>query len=244
MNLLSAITKELRPPPGVRLGARQQDGGARFLWHLLQSRRRCWGACGWLDRHWPIRIYRRHFADFADSGITPAFYLNSTNTALPSYTPPLGIDSAYGTGFTTNPAYSSLSPNSANFADPYLSKSLDDTGASRSAYGVDGIPASYLEYGLSAMDIPNHITFYAVYNMPFGHRGGFRITNELIKDWSVSGTFRYQSGTPITVTSSGCNTPDSGTCYPNLNPNYPHSPADQRRVGPEKPRIRNEYHLH
>jgi hypothetical protein len=104
------------------------------------------------------------------------------------------------------------------------SKSLDDTGGSRSAYGIGGVPSNFVEYGLSSTDIPNHVTFYAVYNVPFGQRGGSRLVNHLIKDWSVSGIFRYQSGTPITVTASGCNAPFSGTCYPNVNPNYTHSP--------------------
>jgi hypothetical protein len=299
-----------------------------------------------------------------DGGITPGLYLNSTNTAIPSYTLPPTIDPGYGTGFTTNPNYASLSPNTVNYADPYLSrrapyyqnfnfglqreifkqtvlsadysastghflgtsigrgiysnqlnpstyvlaglltqkatpanvqaaqkilpsfqlpfanfspnatiaqalrpfpqfngfsdiwgdvgnsnyhslqiqlkqafqhgfsynlsytwsKSLDDTGASRSAYGVNGVPASYLEYGLSATDIPNHVSFYGVYNLPFGQSGGHRFTNAIIKNFSVSGIFHYQSGTPITVTATGCNAPNSGTCYPNIAPGYNHSP--------------------
>jgi hypothetical protein len=60
--------------------------------------------------------------------------------------------------------------------------------------------------------------------MPFGKNGGFWLTRALIKDWAISGIYRYQSGTPITVTSSGCNAPNSGTCYPNLVPSYGHSP--------------------
>jgi hypothetical protein len=104
------------------------------------------------------------------------------------------------------------------------SKSLDDTGGSRSAYGINGVPASYVEYGLSSTDIPNHLTFYAVYNLPFGKGNGNRVVNEIIRNFSISGIFRYQSGTPITITGSGCNTPFAGTCYPNLNPSYGHSP--------------------
>ena len=103
------------------------------------------------------------------------------------------------------------------------SKSLDDTGGSRSAYGVNGVPASYAEYGLSGTDIPNHVTFYAVYNEPFGH-GKHMVINAIIRGYSISGTFRYQSGTPLTVTTTGCVAPNSGTCYPSLNPGFQGSP--------------------
>ena len=100
------------------------------------------------------------------------------------------------------------------------SKTLDDTGGSRSAYGVNGSPASYTEYGLSGTDIPHHVAFYAIYNMPFGH-GSRSVLSELIKNWSVSGIFRYLSGTPLTVTTTGCSSLTfAGTCYPNLNPNF------------------------
>lgn len=121
------------------------------------------------------------------------------------------LKQAFRHGFTYNLSYT-------------WSKSLDDTGASRSAYGVNDVPASYLEYGLSSTDIPNHVTFYAVYDLPFGKHGGYKFTNAIIKNFSVSGIFRYQSGTPITITSTGCNAPNSGTCYPNIAPGYNHSP--------------------
>ena len=299
-----------------------------------------------------------------DGGITPAFFLNSTNSALPSYSLPPDIDPANGTGFTTNPDYSSLSPNGVNYADPRLSsrapelqnfnlgfqreltkqtvvsvdysgstahflgtsigrgsltnqlnpstyvlgsllnqkatpanvaaaqailpsfrlpfatfspnatigqalrpfpqfngfsdiwgdvgnanynslqiqlkqdfrhgfnydlsytwsKSMDDAGASRSSYGVNGVPANVLEYGLSLTDIPNHVTFYGVWNLPFGSGSGLRLVNQAIKNWSVSGIFRYTAGTPFAITGTGCNTPYSGTCYPSLNPSFVGSP--------------------
>ena len=123
----------------------------------------------------------------------------------------IALKQAFRHGFTYNLSYT-------------WSKTLDDTGGSRSAYGVNGTPSSYVEYGLTGNDVPNHVAFYGVYNLPFGKRGGFRLTNALIKNFSVSGIFRYQSGTPITVTGSGCTAPNSGTCYPNITPGYNHSP--------------------
>lgn len=100
------------------------------------------------------------------------------------------------------------------------SKSLDDTGGSRTAYGVNGVSPNRLEYSYSGTDIPNHVAAYAIYDSQFGKSGGNFFVRQLMKDWSVSGIFTYLSGTPITVTSTGCQAPFSGTCYPNLNPNY------------------------
>jgi hypothetical protein len=111
-----------------------------------------------------------------------------------------------------------------NYALAYTwSKSMDDTGGSRSAYGVNGAPASYAEYGLSGTDIPNHLTMYVIYNEPFG-RTSNRYVNAIIKGYSISATYRYLSGGPLTITTTGCTAPISGGCYPNLNPNFNGSP--------------------
>ncbi|MBB5065098.1 TonB-dependent receptor [Granulicella mallensis] len=291
-----------------------------------------------------------------NGGITPAFYLDSTNSALPSYTLPPSIDPAYGTGYTTTAAYST--PVTVTYADPYLSKrspysenfnfglqrqlmegltlsadyagangkflptsigrgiysnqldpqyyalgslltasasaanvaaaqkilpsfklpsanyspsasigqalrpfaqyngfsdiwgnvgtstynalqiqltqqqrwglnyglaytwakTMDDTGTSRSAYGVNGIPAGYVERSPSAsVDIPNRISLYAVYNAPFGKSGPW-IERQLVKNWTLSTILQHQAGLPLAITASGCNMPFGGTCMPNLNP--------------------------
>lgn len=300
----------------------------------------------------------------SNSGITPGLYLNSTNTAIPNYTLPPNIDPNNGTGFTTNAAYSSLSPLGTNYVDPYLSrrspyyqnfnfgfthefpaqivatldysgstghflgtgighggsanqidpryyvlgslltsaaspanvvkaqailpgyklpfanfspnatigqslrpypqygnigdiwadfgnsnyhslqmqlkqrahrgftyqvsytwsKSLDDTGGSRTAYGVNGVSPRRLEYGLSGTDIPHHVAIFAIYESPFGKGTGGNfaqhVGRQFVKGWSVSAIGNYLSGTPITVTASSCTAPFSGACYPDVNPNY------------------------
>lgn len=56
------------------------------------------------------------------NGYDPAFYLNQTNTAIPSYTPPPNINASYGTGYTTTPGYTGTGNGSIGFADPYLSR--------------------------------------------------------------------------------------------------------------------------
>jgi hypothetical protein len=103
-------------------------------------------------------------------------------------------------------------------------KTMDDTGSSRSAYGVGPNNAGQEEHALSTIDIPNNVTLYYVYNEPYGHGNGNRLLNQVIRDWSLSGTFQHEAGTPVVVTGSGCNQPFGGTCIPNLNPNYVGSP--------------------
>ncbi|MGA2889841.1 MAG: hypothetical protein ABSE51_17475 [Terracidiphilus sp.] len=293
----------------------------------------------------------------SNSGITPAFYLDSANSALPNYTMPPSIDPAYGTGYTTVSGYSS--PVTVTFADPKLSKrapysenfnfgiqrqliqrltvsadyaaangrflatsigrgiysnqlapqyqvlgslltssasatnvaaaqtilptfklpysnyltsasigqalrpfpqyngfsdiwgnvgmssynalqvqltqqqrwgltyglsyawakTIDDTGTSRSAYGVNHVSASAVERSLSAtVDIPTRVSLYAVYDSPFGKGSGPWLAKQLVKNWSVSTIIQHQAGLPLVITATGCNAPFTGTCMPNLNP--------------------------
>lgn len=56
------------------------------------------------------------------NGYDPAFYLNQTNTAIPSYAAPPNINAAYGTGYTTTPGYTGTGNGGLGFPDPYLSR--------------------------------------------------------------------------------------------------------------------------
>jgi hypothetical protein len=42
----------------------------------------------------------------------------------------------------------------------------------------------------------------------------------IIGGWSLSGIFTYGSGNPLQIIGSGCTTPTSGTCMPDINPNF------------------------
>ncbi|WP_348269884.1 carboxypeptidase-like regulatory domain-containing protein [Edaphobacter paludis] len=99
------------------------------------------------------------------------------------------------------------------------SKMYDDTGTGRTAYGNN----AYVERSLSTTDQPSNVSAYAVWEEPFAHGNGNRFVNALIKDYAISGIYRYTSGYPLAITASGCNLPFSGTCMPNLNPNF-HGP--------------------
>lgn len=93
-----------------------------------------------------------------------------------------------------------------------FSKSLSNVGNAPSAYGNNTQRA----YGLDAADTPHNIQAFVVYQEPFGHDGGFWLTNQIIRGWSTSATFHFTSGTPLVITTTGCNAPFSGTCLPNL----------------------------
>jgi hypothetical protein len=103
-------------------------------------------------------------------------------------------------------------------------KTMDDTGNSRSAYGYNGLTAGQEEHSLSTIDIPNNVTFYFVYNMPFGQHEKNFLLRQVIRGWSLSGTFQHEDGTPLVITATGCNDPFGGTCMPSYNPNYTGNP--------------------
>jgi hypothetical protein len=105
-----------------------------------------------------------------------------------------------------------------------FAKTYDDTGSSRSAYGYNGLTAGQEEHALSTIDIPSHFTLYYIYNVPFGKGNGNWFVNQAIKNWAISGLVTRQSGTPLSITATGCNDPDGGTCMPNISPNYSGSP--------------------
>jgi Cna protein B-type domain. len=97
-----------------------------------------------------------------------------------------------------------------------FSKLYDDTGTGRTAYGNN----AYIERSLSTTDQPSNVSAYAVWEEPFGKNGGNRFVNALIKNYAISGIYRYTSGYPIVPTSTGCAQPFSGTCMPSLNPDF------------------------
>jgi hypothetical protein len=96
------------------------------------------------------------------------------------------------------------------------SKLYDNTGTGRTAYGNNGLT----ERALSTTDQPSNVSAYLVYEEPFGRGAGNRFVNNIIKNYAISGIYRYTSGYPIVPTASGCVQPFSGTCEPNVNPNF------------------------
>jgi hypothetical protein len=110
------------------------------------------------------------------------------------------------------------------------SRNTGDDGTTRSAYAV---PAAASSNGLAiagnnradrdlvATDTPQTLNIYGVDQLPFGkgHIGGDNmLVRALGGGWSLSGVFTYASGNPMLVIGSGCTTPGSGTCMPDLVP--------------------------
>jgi Carboxypeptidase regulatory-like domain/TonB dependent receptor len=112
------------------------------------------------------------------------------------------------------------------------SKELDDIASARTAYN------HLLEYGYGTIDRPNVVTANFSYALPFGagHRlGNSTLASALVGGWQVSGIYTYSSGTPLSITSTSCNTPyTGGVCIPNPNPSF--SGSVRLNGGPAKPK--------
>jgi hypothetical protein len=112
------------------------------------------------------------------------------------------------------------------------SKNLGDDGTTRSAFAV---PAAASSNGVAiagnnradrsptVTDTPQNLKIYGVDQLPFGKGqwGGdnFFVRN-ILGGWALSGIFSYTSGVPLLIIGSGCTTPSTGTCMPDINPNF------------------------
>jgi hypothetical protein len=114
------------------------------------------------------------------------------------------------------------------------SKNLDDAGTMRSGWAIPGNlllsgqswNANRIDRSLSANSVPQNLSIYGVYNLPFG-KGGIGNDSWLVRNlaggWTFSGVFTYVSGTPLLITSSSCTSsfqPTAGQCMPDINPNF------------------------
>jgi len=114
----------------------------------------------------------------------------------------------------------SLRQRSAHGLDMMLnytySKSIDDLGGFR----LNDNPR--LDRSLSATDQPQNLTATAVYQLPFGRGKAFgasnRVVSALAGGWKLSGIYTYHSGTPLSLSASGCGGTPLGTCMPSIVP--------------------------
>jgi len=110
------------------------------------------------------------------------------------------------------------------------SKNIGDDNTSRSAFAVPAAASSNgiaipgnnrADRDLTDNDRPQNLSIYGVDKLPFGkgHIGGnnFLVRN-IAGGWSIAGAFSYISGAPLSIIGSGCTTPSSGTCMPDLLP--------------------------
>lgn len=112
------------------------------------------------------------------------------------------------------------------------SKTIDDVNGFRSGYAIPAgvvygttkeVPQDSMARSLSAIDIPQNLTIYGVYQLPFGkgQMGGSNpVMRAITGGWAVSAIFKHTSGMPLQITSKDCATPGQGTCYPIYTPNF------------------------
>ncbi len=112
------------------------------------------------------------------------------------------------------------------------SKNIGDDGSGRSAFPVPAAATSSgvalpgnnrADRSLTAQDQPQNLNIYGVSNLPFGkgHMGGDHfLVRALAGGWALSGVYTYGSGNPLNFTGSGCTFISTGSCYPDINPNF------------------------
>jgi hypothetical protein len=114
------------------------------------------------------------------------------------------------------------------------SHNIDDAGTQRSGWAIPGSVLlsgqswrqNRIDRSTSLNSIPENLTAYGVYSLPFG-KGGIGANSfpvrTLAGGWQLSGIFTYASGAPLALTASSCTStyqPTAGTCMPDLNPNF------------------------
>lgn len=110
------------------------------------------------------------------------------------------------------------------------SRNIGDDGTSRTAYAVPAAASSNgqpipgnnrADRDLTTTDVPENLNIYGYYQSPFGRNkigGDNWAVRTFASGWELSGIFSYYSGTPILVVGTGCTTPSSGQCMPDVNP--------------------------
>lgn len=84
-----------------------------------------------------------------------------------------------------------------------------------------------IDRGLSATSVPQNLSIYGVYHLPFGSGlcgGDHLLSRAVLGGWKyLRDLHLYISGTPLALTSSACSSstePGAGQCVPDLNPSF------------------------
>ena len=157
---------------------------------------------------------------------------------MPQYS---GTSDTWG-AYSANAAYNALQASIAirptrgltfNFNYTW-SKEMDDAGTIRTGYPIAAAQnatgrawkADRMDRSLSTIDTPQNLAAYGVYKLPFGKGaigGSHFIVRALAGGWTFSSIVTYQSGYPLTLSSSSCistTLPGQGTCMPDVNPAF------------------------
>ena len=158
-------------------------------------------------------------------GLPFANYQGTISQMLKPYPQYAGIGYLWGTRGTST--YNSLQLNlnrrfsrGLTFNVNYVfSKELDNLGSNRNPF------SGSLDRALGAGHRPQVLAATLVYALPFGKGhlldGGGTVVRAIVSKWQLSGVFTYSSGTPLTITGSGCTvTGISSTCIASYNPAF------------------------
>jgi hypothetical protein len=110
-----------------------------------------------------------------------------------------------------------------NIGDDGTFRSGFDIPAAAISGGAQSYKQNRIDRSQTIVNSPHVINGFGVWSLPFGknHMGGSNaISRALASGWQLSGIYTYQSGTPVTVTYNGCNSPGQGQCMPDLNPAF------------------------
>ena len=154
------------------------------------------------------------------SGVTDTWGQNIANINYHSLQVSLSQRASHGLQYTFNYTWS---------------KNIGDDGTFRSGYDlpagvVSGSNQAYkqnrIDRALTVNDIPQNISAYGVWNIPFGQGISNRFVRALATGYQVSTIYRYNTGTPLAITYAGCAAPSPapGTCTLDYNPNFSGNP--------------------
>jgi hypothetical protein len=160
------------------------------------------------------------------SGVNDTFGVMGANSDYNGVQVSLNQRVSKGLTFTVNYTYS---------------KTIDDVGTIRSGWDLPATAfASYapqrawkadrIDRSRSTTDIPQLLTVFGVYRLPFG-KGGFGADHRLVRltagGWELSGISTYSSGLPLPIVGTAASTPQNygqGQVMPDINPNFTGSP--------------------
>ncbi len=125
------------------------------------------------------------------------------------------------------------------------SRNIDDAGTIRSGWAIPSGATSdgrswapnRIDRSLSINNLPELLTVFSVYKLPFG-KGGYGAHNfaarALASGWQVSEIYQYASGLPLAIVGSAAATAQNtgqGTYMPDFNPNFTGSPRINGKWG-------------
>lgn len=125
-----------------------------------------------------------------------------------------------GVSFTLNYTYSH------NIGDDGTIRSAFAVPAGASSNGVALPGNDRADRSLVATDIPENLNITGLAQSPFGKNmigGNNWAVRNLAGGWQLAGIFTYDSGTPLLVVGSGCQSPSQGTCMPDIVSSREHS---------------------